>query len=98
MYFAAICRDKPGALQLRLDTRPAHVEHLNDLNARGVLKIAGPLLGDEGKPVGSLLILECDDLDEAKSVAGADPYARAGLFDSVEIKPWNWVFNPPRAN
>ena len=98
MYFAAICRDKPGALQLRLDTRPAHVEHLNDLNARGVLKIAGPLLGDEGKPVGSLLIFECDDLDEARSIAVADPYAKAGLFDSVEISPWNWVFNPPKAN
>jgi uncharacterized protein len=97
MYFAAICRDKPGALQLRLDTRPAHVEHLNALNANGVLKIAGPLLGEDGKPFGSLLIFECADLAEAEAVAAADPYAKAGLFETVEISPWNWTFNPPEA-
>lgn len=42
MLFALLCTDKPGALQLRLDTRPDHVAYLNDLNARGILKIAGP--------------------------------------------------------
>ena len=24
-----------------------------------------------------------------------DPYARAGLFASVDIRPWNWVFKRP---
>lgn len=95
MYFAVICRDKPGALQLRMDTRPAHVEHLNDLNARGILKLAGPMLDDEGKPCASLLIFETDTREEAESLAEADPYAKAGLFASVEVKPWNWVFNAP---
>lgn len=96
MYFAVICRDKPGALQTRLDTRPAHVEHLNALNDRGVLKLAGPFLGSDEKPNGSLLIFETESAEEAKALADADPYAKAGLFESVEVRPWNWVFNPPK--
>ena len=34
---------------------------------------------------GSLIILDVADLDEARDWAAGDPYARAGLFASVEI-------------
>jgi uncharacterized protein len=97
MYFVLLCRDKPGALQLRLDTRPVHVEWLNDMKARGMLKIAGPMLDADGKPEGSLLILEADSAEAARAAAAEDPYARVGLFADVELKPWNWVVNPPAA-
>jgi uncharacterized protein len=80
---------------LRLDTRPTHLDHLNELNARGLLKLAGPLLDDDGKPNGSLLIFETEAREDARALAESDPYARAGLFESVEVTPWNWVFNAP---
>ena len=41
MLFALWCTDKKDSLQLRLDTRPPHVEWLNGLNAEGKLKMAG---------------------------------------------------------
>ncbi|MFN3503356.1 MAG: YciI family protein, partial [Allorhizobium sp.] len=47
MLFAVICADKPGHLNLRMETRPPHVEWLNGLNAAGQLKIAGPFLDAE---------------------------------------------------
>ena len=97
MIFALICKDKPGALELRLASRPAHVDYLNALDAAGKLKFAGPFLGDDGKPVGSLVAVEAAGRAEAEEIAAADPYAGAGLFDSVEIHPWNWVFNAPEA-
>jgi uncharacterized protein YciI len=59
------------------------------------LKFAGPFLGDDGKPTGSLVVIEADDIDEAEGDRGADPYNLAGLFESVEIRAWNWVFNKP---
>ena len=40
------------------------------------------------------------DLDLLRSfvaIADADPYTKAGLFASVEVKPFNWVFNKPEA-
>jgi uncharacterized protein YciI len=97
MLFAFVCKDKPSHLQVRMDTRPAHVEHLNKLNAEGTLKMAGPFLDADGKPNGSLVIVNADTLEAAKAIADADPYAKAGLFESVEIKPFNWVFNNPEA-
>jgi uncharacterized protein len=95
MLFAFICKDKPGHLQLRMDTRPEHVEFLNGLNADGTLAFAGPFLDAGGKPNGSLVVVEAGDHAAAAAISAADPYAKAGLFDSVEIHPWTWTFNKP---
>ena len=95
MLFAFICRDKPGSQQLRLDTRPPHVEWLNGINAEGRLAFAGPFLDADGKSDGSPVAVKAETVEEARALAEADPYARAGLFASVEIRPWNWVFNKP---
>lgn len=95
MLFALICKDKPGHLQTRQDTRPAHVAFLDGLNAEGRLAFAGPFLDAEGKPDGSLVVVEAADRSAAEALAAADPYAKAGLFESVEVRPWNWVFNRP---
>ncbi|AUW44789.1 YciI-like protein [Rhizobium johnstonii] len=97
MLFALLCKDKPGHLNVRMDTRPTHIEHLNKLNAEGTLKIAGPFLDDDGKPCGSLIIVEAESKEAARALADADPYAKAGLFESVEVKAYNWVFNKPEA-
>jgi uncharacterized protein YciI len=93
MLYALICTDKPGHLQVRMDTRPAHLAWLEGLGDN--LKAAGPFLGDDGKPVGSLVIIKADDVAGAQATAAADPYAKAGLFSAVEIKPWNWVIKNP---
>jgi uncharacterized protein YciI len=97
MLFAFVCKDKPGHLNVRMDTRPVHLEHLNKLNAEGTLKMAGPFLDAEGKPNGSLVIVSAETIDAAKAIADSDPYTKAGLFESVEVKPFNWVFNNPEA-
>ena len=97
MLFAFLCTDKPGHLNVRMETRPPHVEWLNGLNAAGTLKMAGPFLDDDGKPCGSLVIVSAENIEEAREISAADPYAKAGLFEKVEIKPYNWVFNNPEA-
>lgn len=97
MLFALWCTDKPGHLQVRMDTRPDHLDWLNGLNAEGKLKLAGPSLDADGKPMGSMVVIVADNADEAKAMADADPYAKAGLFESVDIRPFNWVINNPDA-
>jgi uncharacterized protein YciI len=88
MLIALIGRDKPGALQTRLDNREAHVAYLKGSN---VVSQAGPLLDAEGQMIGSLVILEVADMAEAEAWVEGDPYGKAGLFDSVELIPWNKV-------
>ena len=95
MIYALICTDKPDHLSVRMDNRPAHLEFLNDLGDR--LKGAGPFLGADGKPSGSLVLIDCADIDDAKATAANDPYAIAGLFASVDIRPWNWLIKNPES-
>lgn len=93
MLFALLCTDKPQSLDLRMEVRAAHVKYLESLGAS--LKAAGPFTSDEGQPTGSLVIIEAADRAEAKAMADADPYARAGLFASVDIRPWKWTIKNP---
>lgn len=93
MIFHAICRDKPGALQVRLDNRPVHLAYLEAHAA--VVKAAGALLGADGKPIGSMLLLDCADQAAAEAFLAADPFAKAGLFASVEATPWRQSVGTP---
>lgn len=87
MLVALIAKDKDGALQTRLDNRPAHVDYLK---STGVVSQAGPLLDGENM-IGSLVILDVEDIAAAEAWAANDPYAKAGLFQSVELIPWKKV-------
>ena len=88
MRVALICIDKAGALQIRLDTRTAHLAHIA---ATGVVEMAGPFLNPEGQMTGSLIILTVDSLAEAQDWAMIDPYSVAGLFEAVTITEWKKV-------
>ncbi|MBV6657691.1 MAG: YciI family protein [Devosiaceae bacterium] len=93
MLFALICTDKPNHLHVRQETR---ADHLGFLDALGdALKAAGPLTDDEGTPNGSLIIIDAPSRTEAEAIAARDPYAEAGLFESVDIRPWKWLIKAP---
>ena len=83
--FAISCKDKPGALETRLAIRPVHLDYLRESK---ILKLAGALLGEDGNPIGSLLIVEADDIAAAQAQADNDPFTKAGVFESVEVRPW----------
>ncbi|MEX0278458.1 MAG: YciI family protein [Ruegeria sp.] len=87
MLIALIARDKDGALQTRLDNRSAHLAYIKK---KGVVAQAGPLLNGDDM-IGSLIILDVEDLTAAQTWADGDPYAKAGLFQSVELIPWKKV-------
>ncbi len=90
MQFAIVCLDKPDHGHLRAENRPAHIDYLN-ANLEHML-LAGPFLSeDDERPVGSLLIMEFDDRGQVQAFAEGDPYARAGLFESVTIRPFRKV-------
>ncbi|MBP7000050.1 YciI family protein [Amaricoccus sp.] len=86
--YALICDDKPGGQEIRAANRAAHLDYLRDT---GVVVLAGPFQDDAGGMTGSLLVLDVADRAAAEAWAAADPYARAGLFASVAIRPWKKV-------
>jgi hypothetical protein len=88
MLVALTAHDRKGALSVRKENRAAHLSYIEET---GVVDQAGPLLDDEGQMIGSLVILDVEDMDAARDWAENDPYARAGLFESVSLVPWNRV-------
>ncbi len=85
--FLILCADRPNARELRADTRPDHLAYLSQGEVQ--VKVGGAWLNEtDGGPLGSMLVVEAADIDTARAFADADPYARAGLFASVEVRPW----------
>lgn len=93
MLFIILCTDKTNHGELRAATRPAHLEHIKPLVDAGRLIVAGPI-PSEASPdpsvaiEGSLIIADFDTQTDAEQWAVNDPYALAGLFESVTIKPY----------
>jgi len=85
--YAVVCRDKPGHLETRKANR---ADHLAYIEATGCVAMAGPFL-DGGEMCGSLVVLDLPDLAAAEAWAAGDPYARAGLFDTVTVQEWKKV-------
>lgn len=95
MLFVLICMDKPNSSAVRAAARADHIAYIEV--QKGAVKIAGPFLSDDGQTMlGSLLILEAADIAAAGAFVANDPYALAGLFESVEIKPWRWTIGAPK--
>lgn len=88
MRVALMTRDKPGALQVRLDTREAHLAYIKET---GVVEMAGPFLDEAGQMCGSMIVLDVADLAAARTWAENDPYNKAGLFSDVRIQEWKKV-------
>lgn len=94
MLYAIISRDRANSLAQRRATRPAHLERLHALQEAGRLILAGPHPavdatdpGDAGF-TGSLVVAEFSDLQTAQAWADADPYALAGIYSEVQVKPF----------
>lgn len=89
MLYVVHCIDKENYLDVRMANRSAHVEYLKSFGDK--LNAAGPTLDEAGNMNGSVVILDLAQREEAEDFAANDPYAQAGLFDSVTISPWKKV-------
>ncbi len=89
--FVLYALDRPDSLATRQELRPRHLDWIDTQGEK--VRLAGPLLDAEGKPQGSMLILEADTLAQAEKIAASDPYAQHDLFAQVTITPWRDVVN-----
>ncbi|MEA3252273.1 MAG: YciI family protein [Pseudomonadota bacterium] len=97
MLYAILSEDVKNSLDKRQSARPDHLARLEKLREEGRLVLAGPhpavdadAPGDAGFS-GSLVIAEFDSLDDARAWADADPYAIAGVYARVTVKPFKKV-------
>ena len=94
MWYVIHASDREDSLEARIEARPAHLERVKALIDQGRLLVAGPMPNidspDPGSAgfSGSTIIAEFDSLDDAHEWAGNDPYVDAGVYASVDVRPF----------
>lgn len=83
--YTLIGRDGPSGAQLRRVHRAAHLEGLAPLERAGRIRFGGPMLDPSGEPVGSVIVFDAENLEEARAIAARDPYVTEGIFERYEV-------------
>ena len=97
MWYAIISEDDADSLPLRAKSRSAHLDRMKLLVAEGRVLVAGPhpaIDAEDPGPAGfsgSLVVVDFPSLEEAQEWADADPYAEAGVYARVIVKPFKQV-------
>jgi len=96
-YFVVYALDKAGGGAIRAAHRPAHRARLRDTGTPDLtVHIGGPMLDEAGGMIGSMLVVEAPDAALVTAFVEGDPYARAGLYETVNIHPYNWGLGTPQ--
>jgi uncharacterized protein YciI len=79
--------DRADSLALRMATRDAHLAYVK-ATTTVTFRVGGPFLDDGGTMIGSMIIVDSDDPTKVAEFVKNDPYGKAGLFESVTVRPW----------
>lgn len=93
MLYVIYALDAPDVAALRAASRPAHLERLKTLNEQGRLVLVGPMPSIDapaldGGVTGSLIVAEFESLAAAREWMADDAYVKAGVYASVDIRPF----------
>ncbi|KXI29769.1 YciI family protein [Paraglaciecola hydrolytica] len=97
MLYVIFSEDVANSLELRKQTRAAHLARIQLLVDQGRILVAGPCPAidseDPGEAgfTGSVVIAEFASLIEAQAWADSDPYMLAGVYAKVVVKPYKKV-------
>ena len=85
-----VVRSKPsGDMELVKSTLPAHLEYQKQMEASGVLVMAGPTSDKSGELMEAegMIIYRASDLDAARAIADGDPMHAVGARN-YDIRKW----------
>jgi uncharacterized protein YciI len=77
-----------GTFEKRMQVRPHHLDGVRDMKAKGNYVIGGAMLNEEGKMIGSTMILQFENEEELEAWKQGEPYITQKIWESVDIKPF----------
>jgi uncharacterized protein len=77
-----------NALDRRMSIRPFHLEGAKKLKENENFIIGGAMLNDEGKMIGSTMILQFENPEELQTWIDSEPYIQHGVWVKFEVKPF----------
>ena len=88
MHYVVHCLDHDGAVEKRLANYEAHKAYLATAPVKTI--ISGPLLADDEETmIGSCFVLEADSLGVVEDLNRNKPFAKAGIWRTVSIRPFS---------
>lgn len=96
MLYAVWATDAPGTGEARQQVREAHRARLRDPapHAVQVLQAGVTLDADAQAMNGTLLIVQAENIEAVRAFVDGDPYVAAGVYASVDIRPWRCGLGP----
>jgi uncharacterized protein YciI len=77
-----------GALERRMNIRPAHLEGAKLLKEKGNFLFGGAYLDENGKMIGSVMIMQFETDADLETWKQHEPYITRKIWESYEIKPF----------
>ena len=75
-----------NALERRMTVRPFHLEGAKKLKENGSFIIGGAMLNEEGKMIGSTMILQFENPSELQNWMDSEPYIQQKVWEKFEVK------------
>jgi uncharacterized protein len=75
-----------NAFERRMSVRPFHLEGAKKLKENGNFIIGGAMLNDEGKMIGSTMILQFESPAELQNWIDNEPYIQQKVWEKFEVK------------
>ncbi len=90
MLYVVIAKDgtDADAPARRAGAREAHLQVASQLHEDGRLVTGGALLDDSGNMIGSMLLLDVDNEEEARRLLEDDVYSRSGVWQEIQVWPF----------
>ena len=76
------------SLQNRIDVRPHHLDGAKELKEKGNFILGGAMLNDDGKMIGSVMVLQFETDEELEAWKKSEPYITQKVWETVDIKPF----------
>ncbi len=70
-------------------SRAEHQVYADALREHDRLVMGGPLLGDDGRPSGVLLVYQVASKQQAETLAHSDPFVQQGAIANYRLAEWN---------
>jgi uncharacterized protein len=89
MQFLVLAYDghDEGALERRMQARPAHLTGVEQMAASGMLRYAVSILDEADTMVGSMLVLDVASRDDVDKWLEEEPYVTGNVWQDVTVTP-----------
>ena len=93
MTFLVVAHDfrDPEAPARRMEQRPAHLEGVRRMKAEGTFLDGGAIMDNEGRMVGSMILVEFPSRAEVDAWIARDPYVTGQVWEHITVRPFRRV-------